>query len=144
LKLKYHSKDGTLIEIEGDPSELAHFTHELDTRKAGANHLDEMKQITIDATVDMLTRQKLRELESKEIARYIVSLGRSDMAHTMENLMNHFLESKLHSKKQQSAYLSFYSKVKGAHKILASEKNGTWKSSRDRGGKHTIYRLIQK
>ena len=145
MKLKYHSKDGTLIEIEGDPSELAHFTHELDTRKSGeSKHLSEMKQFAMNITVDLPTQKKLSDVNSEEIAQYIASLERPDRAHTMENLMYHFFGLKLHSKKQQAAYLSFYSKVRGAHKILASEKNGVWESKRARGGKNTIYRLVQK
>lgn len=143
MKLKHHPRDG-IVEIEGDPVELAHYTHELEKRRAHEGEPSiELKQPTESYSI----HEKVKNVDSRAIAEYIYSLGKPDMAHSIRELMMHFLGEVIPSKRQQNAYLNFYAKVTRAHSVIGSEKNGLWTGDKNRGQdgrSYVVYKFIQK
>jgi len=149
LKLKHQLRDGSIVEIEGEPVDLARFAHELDKIKISIIRNPahaEPEQIPLDSLSYAEPSQGRKRIRTQEIVQHIYSIDKPDMYHSMRDLMVHFFGEILPSKDKQPAYLSFYNKVVRAHQVIEAEKNGSWDSTweLDKDGRYRVYRFVQK
>ena len=146
MKLKYHPREG-YMEVEGDPSELAHYTSEIMRRLGhGAPQAVAIDQTLIDSRTKTLELPIRKSVKTKEIVNYLYSKGTTDMTHTMRELGNHFFGKVLDSKDKSSPYNRFYNRVINAHEAIALERNGVWDGDWqiDRDGRYRVYKFVQK
>lgn len=144
MKLRYHTKDGkTELEIEGSPTELAHYTHELEIRRM-AHHASQdttgaLEGQFIPDSPESSMKDKLLGLSSRAVEDYILSLPTSSMDHTVRDVSMHFLGQTIPSKRQQTEYLNLFSKVKRAHIAIESKRRGAWVKNRKLGQDGNTY-----
>ena len=145
VKLKHQLKDGRFVEIEGEPSDIAHTVHELDkgAPKEPQNKLELASIPVISFQIPKIERKKVRR---KEVVEYIQNITTPDMKHSMKGLMNYFFGETLSSQDGISGYQSFYNMVIRAHEEIASKKGGVWDADweLDKDGRYREYKFIQK
>jgi hypothetical protein len=145
VKLKHQLKDGRFVEIEGEPSDIAHTVHELD-KGAPTELRNRMDFGPSQPTLTQILKKERKKVRRKEVVDYILAIDRPDMKHSMKDLMTHFFGEVLSSQDGISGYQSFYNMVIRAHGEIASKKGGAWDADweLDKDGRYREYKFVQK
>lgn len=150
VKLKHTLRDGRIVEIEGEPNDVAHTAHELDRPHIATNERVGLgsAQSVLGATSEGRIVEGKRKVRTREVVDFIDSLEKPEMKHTMNDLMIHFFGRILPSTDSQSGYLSFYNMVVRAHSDIVHAKNGKWEGDwvvdLKKGGRYRVYRFVEK
>jgi len=150
VKLKHRLRDGRIVEIEGEPNDVAHTAHEMDK-----THVVEVEktglrpsQSVLDAVSGEKVTEGRRKIRTREVVEFIYSIDEPQMKHTVNDLMIHFFGRILPSTDPQSGYLSFYNMVVRAHEDIELERDGKWEGTwvvdLKKGGRYRAYRFIER
>jgi hypothetical protein len=145
VRVKHQLKDGRIIEIEGEPREVAHTVHELDkSHKARSDVGIDVDHREPAPAPSMQTQIESRpRVGKKDVIDYILTLREPDLKHSMKELMMHFFGRILVSSGPD--YQNFYNMTVRAHDRISREKAGQWISGwkLDKDGRYTEYRFVQ-